>query len=93
MTFFIQILTNSSSAVVAVATMKFCTLFLLFLSWFFSLSSWLIWQVSHLDILFDGRRAVGNMQFMEVVFLSDHQAKVKAAVLCDLADVSVPLEV
>lgn len=33
-----------------------------------------------------------NKQWMEVVFLNDHQSKIKAAVVCDLLGVPVPSE-
>lgn len=49
-----------SSAIVAGTAMKFFTLFLLILSQLLSLSSWLIWQVSHFDLLFYDGRAVGQ---------------------------------
>lgn len=32
-----------------------------------------------------------NKQWLEVVLLNDHQSKIKAAVVCDLPGVAVPL--
>jgi len=79
-----------STAIVAGAAMKFLALFLLILSQLLSLSGWLIWRDT--DFFFKIEELWDNKQWMEVVFLNDHQAKTEAAVVCDLPVVPVPSE-
>lgn len=98
--FLIQILTNGSDiqtgdAVVCSAidtsSIRCCEMLYSFPFDFESVPLMLAYLESESSWSFMTEELWENKQWLEVVLLNDHQSKIKAAVVCDLPGVAVPL--